>query len=180
MSLVEGPPPFGSSWVKHYCMYRKAAKKFNIIPFEHRSGGKLVSLCFYLFIFKNIYLFIYYLFLAAAGLSCSPQDLQLWHVGFLVVACMWDLVPWRGVKPGCPALGVWSLTHWTTREVSSKSDFEGGFNYELLTVICEVEGYNFYLYRTDSWIMHVRLQQSFPSRRLLVNLKPEFTRLAWI
>ncbi|XP_029090887.1 rho GTPase-activating protein 10 isoform X3 [Monodon monoceros] len=35
------PPPFGSSWVKHYCMYRKAAKKFNIIPFEHRSGGKL-------------------------------------------------------------------------------------------------------------------------------------------
>uniref|UniRef100_H0VAT5 Rho GTPase activating protein 10 n=1 Tax=Cavia porcellus TaxID=10141 RepID=H0VAT5_CAVPO len=35
------PAPFGSSWVKHYCMYRKAAKKFNIIPFEHRSGGKL-------------------------------------------------------------------------------------------------------------------------------------------
>ncbi|XP_054418692.1 rho GTPase-activating protein 10 isoform X1 [Pteronotus mesoamericanus] len=35
------PAPFGSSWVKHYCMYRKAAKKFNLIPFEHRSGGKL-------------------------------------------------------------------------------------------------------------------------------------------
>lgn len=35
------PAPFGSSWVKHYCMYRKATKKFNIIPFEHRSGGKL-------------------------------------------------------------------------------------------------------------------------------------------
>ncbi|KAB0370080.1 hypothetical protein FD755_018042, partial [Muntiacus reevesi] len=35
------PPPFGSSWVKHYCMYRKAAKKFTMIPFEHRSGGKL-------------------------------------------------------------------------------------------------------------------------------------------
>ncbi|XP_055974941.1 rho GTPase-activating protein 10 [Sorex fumeus] len=35
------PAPFGSSWVKHYCMYRKAAKKLNIIPFEHRSGGKL-------------------------------------------------------------------------------------------------------------------------------------------
>lgn len=28
-------------------MYRKAAKKLNIIPFEHRSGGKLVSICFY-------------------------------------------------------------------------------------------------------------------------------------
>ncbi|MEJ1286139.1 Rho GTPase activating protein 10 [Cricetulus griseus] len=35
------PAPFGSSWVKHYCMYRKTAKKFNMIPFEHRSGGRL-------------------------------------------------------------------------------------------------------------------------------------------
>ncbi|XP_073897356.1 rho GTPase-activating protein 10 isoform X2 [Castor canadensis] len=35
------PAPFGSSWVKHYCMFRKAAQKFNMIPFEHRSGGKL-------------------------------------------------------------------------------------------------------------------------------------------
>ena len=48
--LVEGPPPFGSSWVKHYCMYRKAAKKFTMIPFEHRSGGKLVSVCFLYFV----------------------------------------------------------------------------------------------------------------------------------
>ncbi|NXN28183.1 RHG10 protein, partial [Nycticryphes semicollaris] len=34
------PAPFGSSWVKHYCMYRKETKKFTMIPFEHRSGGK--------------------------------------------------------------------------------------------------------------------------------------------
>jgi hypothetical protein len=44
LCFVEGPAPFGSSWVKHYCMYRKTAKKFNMIPFEHRSGGKLVSI----------------------------------------------------------------------------------------------------------------------------------------
>ena len=31
---------------------------------------------------------------------------------------MWDLVPQPGIEPGPPALGVWSLTHWTTREVS--------------------------------------------------------------
>ncbi|XP_059119068.1 rho GTPase-activating protein 10-like, partial [Peromyscus eremicus] len=37
------PAPFASSWVKHYCMYRKTAKKFNMIPFEHRSGGKLLA-----------------------------------------------------------------------------------------------------------------------------------------
>uniref|UniRef100_A0A8C4YBI4 Rho GTPase-activating protein 10 n=1 Tax=Gopherus evgoodei TaxID=1825980 RepID=A0A8C4YBI4_9SAUR len=35
------PAPFGSSWVKHYCMYRKETKKFTMIPFEHRSGGKI-------------------------------------------------------------------------------------------------------------------------------------------
>ncbi|NWU93724.1 RHG10 protein, partial [Upupa epops] len=34
------PAPFGSSWVKHYCTYRKESKMFSMIPFEHRSGGK--------------------------------------------------------------------------------------------------------------------------------------------
>uniref|UniRef100_A0A8D0GNC1 Rho GTPase activating protein 10 n=1 Tax=Sphenodon punctatus TaxID=8508 RepID=A0A8D0GNC1_SPHPU len=35
------PAPFGSSWAKHYCMYRKETKKLTMIPFEHRSGGKI-------------------------------------------------------------------------------------------------------------------------------------------
>ena len=30
---------------------------------------------------------------------------------------MWDLVPRPGIKPGPPALGTWSLSHWTAREV---------------------------------------------------------------
>ena len=30
---------------------------------------------------------------------------------------MWDLVPWPRIKPGPPQLGVWSLNHWTTREL---------------------------------------------------------------
>ena len=30
---------------------------------------------------------------------------------------MWDLVPWPGIEPGSPALGAWSLSHWTTRKV---------------------------------------------------------------
>ena len=47
------------------------------------------------FFFFNIY------YLAAPGLSCS----------------MWDLVPWPGVASRPPALGAWSLSHWTTREV---------------------------------------------------------------
>ena len=30
---------------------------------------------------------------------------------------MWGLVPWQRVEPRPPALGVWSLSHWTGREV---------------------------------------------------------------
>ena len=30
---------------------------------------------------------------------------------------MWDLVPWPGIEPRLPALGVWSISYWTTREV---------------------------------------------------------------
>ncbi|XP_069834766.1 rho GTPase-activating protein 10 [Dendropsophus ebraccatus] len=35
------PAPFGSSWVKHYCMYKKESKTFSMFPYEHRSGGKI-------------------------------------------------------------------------------------------------------------------------------------------
>ena len=30
----------------------------------------------------------------------------------------WDLVPCPGMEPGPPALGAWSLSHWTTRKPS--------------------------------------------------------------
>ena len=29
---------------------------------------------------------------------------------------MWDLVPCPGIETGLPALGTWSLSHWTSRE----------------------------------------------------------------
>ena len=32
---------------------------------------------------------------------------------------MWDPVPWPGIEPRPPALGAWSLSHWTTSEVPS-------------------------------------------------------------
>ena len=46
-----------------------------------------------------------FIYLVALGRSCG----------------MWDLVPWPGIKPGPPALGAQSLTHWTTREVTPNS-----------------------------------------------------------
>ena len=39
--------------------------------------------------------------LAVLGLSCGTQD----------------LVPCPGIQPRPPALGAWSLSHWTTKEV---------------------------------------------------------------
>ena len=53
-----------------------------------------------------IFLFIY---LDTSGLSCT-QDLQLQHMGSSSLT--------RN-QTGPPALGAWSLSHWTTREVPS-------------------------------------------------------------
>ena len=54
----------------------------------------------YFHYFFNMYLFFFYL--AAPGLSCSTRD----------------LVPRPGIEPPRPALGVWSLSPWTTREIA--------------------------------------------------------------
>ena len=57
--------------------------------------------CFYFY-------FLFLIYLAAPGLSCSMQDLS---------SGMWDLVPRPGIEPGLPALGTWSLSHCTITKV---------------------------------------------------------------
>ena len=37
-----------------------------------------------------------------------------WHVG---------LVPQPGIKPESPVVEVWSLNHWTTREVPERAHY---------------------------------------------------------
>ena len=49
----------------------------------------------------------FFIYLTIPGLSCD----------------MWDLVPRPGIEPRSPALGTWSLSHWTTREVPLTSLF---------------------------------------------------------
>ena len=59
----------------------------------------------------DIYLFIWlhWLLVAACGIfSCSMWTLR---------CGLWDLVPQPGIKLRTPALGTWSLSHWTTSEV---------------------------------------------------------------
>ena len=57
----------------------------------------------------------------------------------LVAACgifscsMQDLIPWPGIKPRAPALGVWSLSHWTTKEVHHVALFYMSFSFIVWT-----------------------------------------------
>ena len=52
--------------------------------------------------------FLIYLF------GCATSYLP--HVGFFSCGTL-DLVPWPGIEPWLLALGAWSLSHWTTRDV---------------------------------------------------------------
>ena len=51
------------------------------------------------------------------------KKLFVWQCQVLVVACrifrcgMWDLVSWPAIEPWPPALGVWCLSHWSTRDI---------------------------------------------------------------
>ena len=72
-------------------------------------------------VFFNIHVFIWLHWLLAAArrisdLCCGMQDLSVVACK-LFTSCMWDLVCWPGIELWSPALGVWSLCHWTTREV---------------------------------------------------------------
>ena len=64
--------------------------------------------------------FFFFFFLAALGLSWSTQNLlfSLRHAESFSCS-IWELVPWLGIDIRPPALGVWSLSHWTTREVQT-------------------------------------------------------------
>ena len=68
------------------------------------------------FLKKHLFIWLCRVLVAALGiLSCCVRSLS---------CGMWGLVPWPGIKPGPPALGVRSLSHWTTREVLAP-DFRG-------------------------------------------------------
>ena len=76
------------------------------LPVKFLKGEKQHNMDLWVLSFFNIYVFIWLRLVKI--IACSIVDLS---------RSMWDLVPWPGIEPGSPALGVWSLSHWTTREV---------------------------------------------------------------
>ena len=63
--------------------------------------------------------FFFNIYLTLQGLSCG----------------MWDLVSWSGIEPRPPALGTWSLSHWTTREIPGVSSWSDKNVLKLLVVM---------------------------------------------
>ena len=52
----------------------------------------------------------------------AVTGLTLWHAGSSIFVTSFEIFgysmwPWPGIKPRPPVLGVWSLSHWTTRDV---------------------------------------------------------------
>ena len=84
---------------------------------------------------KSSFEFVYHLFLAVSGRSCSVQDAHCVMRGLVLPHGLWSsrtcvvvvhglscpttcgiLVPQAGIEPGAPALQGGVPNHWTTRE----------------------------------------------------------------
>ena len=76
------------------------------------------NLWLYLLFFFKKYLFIWLHWVLIAGSSIFVELCGIFSCSREALSYeMWDLVPWPGIEPQPPALGVRSLSHWTTREV---------------------------------------------------------------
>ena len=73
---------------------------------EHTRSFNSLETLFYLFIW------LHWVLVVAHGIFDR-------HCSMGTLSCgIWDQVPWQGLNLGPQALGAWSLSRWTTREVS--------------------------------------------------------------
>ena len=76
------------------------------------------NLWLYLLFFFKKYLLIWLHWVLIAGSSVFVELCGIFSCSRETLSYeMLDLVPWPGIEPQPPALGVRSLSHWTTREV---------------------------------------------------------------
>ena len=97
---------FCSSWFQIYSI-RTMARLSDLM--------NLVHIYYYAFFF-----WMYCVLVGAHGIICSFFNCSMrdFSCSMQTLACsLWDLIPWPGIKPKPPALEVWSLSHWTAREV---------------------------------------------------------------
>ena len=73
---------------------------------------------------------------------------------------MWGVVPWPGIEPRPPALGGWSLSHWTTREIQSSSLilWSGAVDgFHMVNHLAKVDFISFQIYFTLILKMHKKM-----------------------
>ena len=110
----------GYSWkeVIHFLFQKEAEKtKLSRVTQKHREMPFLnicdvpgSSTLFLMFLFIYLFIWLHEVLVAACRIFCC---------GMGILSCrMWGLIPWLGIKPGPPALGVWGLGHGSTREVT--------------------------------------------------------------
>ena len=114
---LEMPPKLSISWARRYarntrgvCRTRLQPPLPKILLQEARRRARepawvLFSFCFFKYLFTWLQRV---LVTALRTFSCSLRTLS-WG--------MWNLIPCPGIEAQPPALGAWSLSQWTAREV---------------------------------------------------------------
>ena len=99
---------FTFTWLLRICSHFLCVEKALWNEFYGRSDSNFFFLIFIKI--KKCLIWLHWVLVAAYGiLSCGRRTLG---------CSTWDLVPLTGSNLGpLPALGVWSLGHWTTRQV---------------------------------------------------------------
>ena len=85
------------------------------------------------------------------GGSSQPKD---WIRVSYIASC-WDLVAWPGIELGLPALGTWSLSHWTTRKVPRQAFY----------ILMLVLSYGLNLSIVDVWSQIIFCSGGHPAHR---------------
>ena len=121
---------FPHGWMSHtHLRLHVTQTDPNSLPLPSRSlpaSGQPTHWIFFFSLknFSSYYLHLLFIYLfklrwvlvAARGIFVAACG--IFSCGMRTFSCgMWDLVSQPGIQPRPPALGAWSLTHWTTREV---------------------------------------------------------------
>ena len=102
--------------------------------------------------------------------------LFIWLCQVLVLACeifccgTWHLVLHPGIEPKPPALGAWSVTPWTTREVPHHSFFTEKSLYYVLWAIWMLSSYPVASFPQEVIFEHAPSRSTIPWAYLIINL----------
>ena len=118
---------------------QKSILTLNSYPHNFWPYSKSIYKIKYIYIYVYVFIWLHQVFIAECGIfSCS----------------MWDLVPWPGIKPRPPALGVQIFSHWTIREVPRSVTLKKNANLRLSPFHC--------------WLMYLKYSVSLKRKQAML------------